>query len=120
MKLQRFGGYAVFASWIAFIAYAKLLSIVHIEPITMAALSSARNEINLCALLLLISMVLLLVSFVALHERMRVDAPCLARLMLIAASTATAMTIAESSICFGCCDDFTAGYFGIQSMPGRC
>jgi hypothetical protein len=107
MKLQRLGGYAIFASWIAFIAYVKFASGVFIQPITtktMAALSSARTEFYLCALFFLISYVLFLVPYAALHERMRADAPCLTRLMLIAASTATVIAIAESTIllkCFG-------------------
>ena len=101
MKLQKLGGYAVFACWITFIAYVKFASGVLAQPITaktMAALSSARNEFNLCALLFLISFVLYLVPNVALYERMRADAPCLTRLMLIAALTATVMAIIESMI----------------------
>jgi uncharacterized membrane protein len=101
MKLQRIGGYAVFASIIAFIACGTLSSRVQIESLTMAALSSARNELNLSALLFLISMVLFLVTFVALHERMRADAPWLTRLMLIAVSAATSMAIVGSAVYFG-------------------
>jgi hypothetical protein len=47
-------------------------------------------------------MVLFLASFVALHERMQADAPCLSRLMLIAASAVTAIAIVESLVFLEC------------------
>jgi hypothetical protein len=101
MKLQRLGGYALFAS--AFVYIAALALVVRIRPLgdwndpvkMMAAVSAAPSKFYLSLLLWIASYMLFLIAIIALHERMQANAPNLTRLMLIAMSAATAMAIVE-------------------------
>ena len=101
MKLQRLGGYALFAS--AFMYIAALALVVRIRPLgdwsdpakMMAALSATPAKFYLLLLVWIAVYFLFLITIIALHERMQANAPYLTRLMLIAMSAATAMAIVE-------------------------
>lgn len=104
MKLQKLGGYAVFACGFAYTA--TLALVLSIESFSgwgdpakmMPALSAATAKFYLMALLWIATNILLLTVIIALHERMQAQAPYLTRLMLIAASTATALAIVEAIV----------------------
>jgi hypothetical protein len=101
MKLQKLGGYASIATVLVLIASFAFdffafrgfgdLS----DPIKlMAALPAMRIPGNVSNVLLMVIYILCLVLILALHERMHVNAPYLARLALISASAGTFVKIA--------------------------
>lgn len=97
MKLQRLGGYAAIASAFAYIGIRRLGD--WSDPAKMMpAISAAPAKFYLDTLLWMASIILFLTVIIVLHERMQANAPYLTRLTLIAASTSTAMAIAESII----------------------
>jgi hypothetical protein len=102
MKLQKLGGYAVFA--MMFVGSITLavrtlpLSDLNDPAKVMAAVSAAPAKYYLSTLLYIAGYILFLITIIALHERMQANAPYLTRTMLISMSACTAMAIAESII----------------------
>jgi len=98
MKLQKIGGVAAIAS--IFVWFSAVL-IYHYsglpdDPVkAMEAYSAAPAPSNICLVLIEACSLLLMVFFLALHERMHAGAPYLTRIMLIAISAAAAMGIME-------------------------
>ncbi len=105
MKLQRLGGYAAIAAvcvdiatYVPIILSQRRFGDVSDPVKMMATYSAAPGYGQTIALLLIICYILLLIWVLALHERMKADAPYLTRAMLIAMSAAAAAIIAWSVI----------------------
>jgi hypothetical protein len=106
MKLQRLGGYAVFAN-LGILTIALLFGILvfakHIgdtsDPVKVLSAYSAAPAIFItqCWLVILLRIPLLIYAL-ALIERMEAKAPNLSRMLLISASTATVMLIAGEMV----------------------
>jgi hypothetical protein len=99
MKLQKLGGYAAIASvcftFIYYIIRGPGVDMMDAAK-RMAAFSAAPNHFVVLLLSFSIETLLLLVAFLAFHERMQADAVHLTRMMLIAASFCTAGAITAS------------------------
>ena len=102
MKLQKLGGFAALAAMCLAIVYLFLTTAVSFESsdlaTIMAAVSTAPAVFKALNYLVIGCYFLLLILIVALYERMKADAPTLARIMLIAGTVGSAMQIAEAMI----------------------
>ena len=104
MKLQKFGGFAVFAAicfYFIFLAMVIFSSVNMDDPAEiMAAMSAASGKFYALIMLLLWLVFNLLSIFfaVALHERMHADAPYLSHMMLIAAVVNSAIGIISAMV----------------------
>jgi hypothetical protein len=102
MKLQRLGGLAALAAMCLGIGYLFLAASVSFESNDlakiMAAVSAAQAVFKVLNYLVIGCYFLILLLVVALHERMKADAPNLARIMLIAGTVGSTMQIAEAMI----------------------
>jgi hypothetical protein len=104
MKLQKFGGYAAIATLCVYfvngVYEGRILPSGNwddpAEIITAA--STAPGGFYALNLLGMVCGILLLVTFVALHERMHADAPYLSSMILIAASASAAIAITGAII----------------------
>ena len=104
MKLQKLGGYAAIASICAYIVCAVYGNLIQPSGFwsdtakAMAAMSTTPGGFYVSYLLFMVSSILGLAMFVALHERMHTNAPYLSHTMLIAASVSTAVWITETIV----------------------
>ena len=101
MKLQKIGGYSAIAAICAYVVSAYIYNRfgLHGDPVQAMDAYSAVPVLSSAGLLFLTAAyILCLVYFLALHERMHVDAPYLTRVMLIAASVAAAFGIIETIV----------------------
>ncbi len=101
MKLQKIGGIAVIVSifvwFVAVIIYNRFG--LPVDPVkAMEAYSVSPTYTNACLLLIAVCYLLLMIFFLALHERMHTYAPYLTRIMLIAISAAATVGIMDTVV----------------------
>jgi hypothetical protein len=108
MKLQRLGGYAAIASAPVFASMALLVLQLgkHFGSLNdparfKAAVSAAAVYFCAVPILLIVNIILWQIMFFTLYECLRNRAPQLTRIFLIAASSATALSIAAALVTFG-------------------
>jgi hypothetical protein len=101
MKLQKLGGIAIIVSifvWIAAVLIYNRFGIPSDPVKAMEAYSTSPVYTNTCLLLISVCYLLLMIFFLALHERMHTDAPYLTCIMLIAISAAAAVGIMDTVV----------------------
>ncbi len=104
MKLQKLGGIAALVSVGLYIVCAVYSSLIlpsdmgnNPEKI-MAAMSTVSNEYYMICLMFMVSSILGLAMFAALHERMHANAPYLSKMMLMTSSASTVIWITEQIV----------------------